>query len=39
LNAHVTQVVGHTVLLYRPGTPPTINLNELIAVSNTTATT
>lgn len=36
LNAHVAQVVGHTVLLYRPGSPPKLNLNELIASSNST---
>ena len=28
LNAHVTQVVGHTTLLYRPGIPPQIKLNN-----------
>jgi len=38
LNAHVTQVVGHTVLLYRPGSPPTLKLNELIVGSNATTT-
>ncbi len=29
LDAHVAQVVGHTVLLYRPGIPPVLNLEEL----------
>jgi len=29
LGAHVAQVVGHTVLLYRPGRPPVLNLNEI----------
>lgn len=28
LNAHVAQVVGHTVLLYRPGRPPVLDLSE-----------
>jgi len=28
LNAHVAQVVGHTVLLYRPGRPVVLDLNE-----------
>jgi Pyrimidine deaminase len=27
LKAHVAQVVGHTVLLYRPGRPPVLDLN------------
>lgn len=30
LKAHVAQVVGHTVLLYRPGLPPTLDLDELV---------
>jgi len=30
LNAHVAQVVGHTVLLYRPGLPPVLDLEKLI---------
>ena len=30
LNACVAQVVGHTVLLYRPASPPVINLKKLI---------
>lgn len=30
LNAHVAQVVGHTVLLYRPGLPPVLDLQKLI---------
>jgi len=30
LDAHLAQVVGHTALLYRPGFPPTLNLDELI---------
>jgi RNA-binding protein YhbY len=29
LDAHVAQIVGHTVLLYRPGIPPVLNLEEL----------
>ena len=29
LDAHVAQVVGHTVLLYRPGIPPVLNLQDL----------
>eukprot|EP00977_Amphora_coffeiformis_P027382 scaffold34608_cov172-Amphora_coffeaeformis.AAC.2 len=29
LRAHVAQTVGHTVLLYRPGMPPVIDLAEL----------
>jgi len=31
LNAHVTQVVGHTVLLYRPGLPPVLDIDKLLA--------
>ncbi len=31
LGAHVVQSVGHTVLLYRPGIPPILNLEELSA--------
>ena len=30
LNAHVAQVIGHTTLLYRPGFPPVLDLDELI---------
>ena len=30
LNACVAQVVGHTALLYRPGSPPQINLDKMI---------
>jgi RNA-binding protein YhbY len=30
LNAHVAQNVGHTVLLYRPGMPPVLDLEALI---------
>ena len=30
LDAHLAQVVGHTALLYRPGFPPNLNLDELI---------
>ena len=30
LNAHVAQVIGHTSLLYRPGFPPVLDLDELI---------
>lgn len=30
LGAHVTQCVGHTVLLYRPGVPPVLDLDELV---------
>lgn len=29
LQAHVAQTVGHTVLLYRPGIPPILDLNNL----------
>jgi len=29
LGAHVAQSVGHTALLYRPGIPPILNLEEL----------
>jgi pyrimidine deaminase RibD-like protein len=29
LGAHVAQVVGHTVLLYRPGVPPVLDLGDL----------
>jgi len=31
LNAHVAQVVGHTALLYRPGAPPILDLEQMIA--------
>ena len=31
LKAHVAQTVGHTVLLYRPGLPPVLNLDTLIS--------
>ena len=30
LGAHVAQVVGHTALLYRPGFPPCLNLDEMV---------
>ena len=30
LNAHVVQTVGHTVLLYRPGMPPVLDLEALV---------
>ena len=30
LNAHLAQVIGHTALLYRPGFPPVLDLEELI---------
>mmetsp|Transcript_12186 Transcript_12186/g.34859 ORF Transcript_12186/g.34859 Transcript_12186/m.34859 type:complete len:412 (+) Transcript_12186:192-1427(+) len=30
LGAHVAQVVGHTVLLYRPGIPPVLDLDDLV---------
>jgi pyrimidine deaminase RibD-like protein/RNA-binding protein YhbY len=30
LNAHVAQTVGHTVLLYRPGMPPVLDLEALV---------
>ncbi|KAL7530506.1 hypothetical protein ACHAWF_003401 [Thalassiosira exigua] len=29
LNAHVAQAIGHTALLYRPGLPPVLDLDEL----------
>ncbi len=31
LGAHVAQVVGHTVLLYRPGRPPVLDLSAMLA--------
>lgn len=31
LGAHVAQVKGHTALLYRPGLPPILDLDELVA--------
>lgn len=30
LGAHVAQVIGHTALLYRPGFPPVLDLDELL---------
>ncbi|CAJ1934508.1 unnamed protein product [Cylindrotheca closterium] len=30
LGAHVAQAVGHTVLLYRPGVPPVLDLEKLV---------
>ena len=30
LNAHVTQVIGHTALLYRPGNPAVLDLNGIV---------
>ena len=30
LGAHLAQVKGHTALLYRPGLPPKLNLNDLL---------
>lgn len=30
LDAHVAQVVGHTVLLYRPGIPPVLDLEQMV---------
>ena len=30
LNAHVAQVIGHTALLYRPGSPALLDLNEIV---------
>lgn len=33
LSAHVAQTVGHSVLLYRPGLPPVLNLEQLVAES------
>jgi pyrimidine deaminase RibD-like protein/RNA-binding protein YhbY len=30
LGAHVAQTVGHTSLLYRPGIPPFLDLNDLV---------
>jgi diaminohydroxyphosphoribosylaminopyrimidine deaminase/5-amino-6-(5-phosphoribosylamino)uracil reductase len=35
LNAHVAQVVGHTVLLYRPGIPPVLDLPTLVKEQRT----
>ena len=31
VGAHVAQVVGHTVLLYRPANPPLIDLDAAVA--------
>ena len=33
LQAHVAQTVGHTVLLYRPGIPPVIDLEQMVRES------
>lgn len=33
-NAHLAQTVGHTVLLYRPGIPPFLDLDDLILDQN-----
>eukprot|EP00529_Nitzschia_sp_RCC80_P020463 CAMPEP_0113519130 /NCGR_PEP_ID=MMETSP0014_2-20120614/43355_1 /TAXON_ID=2857 /ORGANISM="Nitzschia sp." /LENGTH=400 /DNA_ID=CAMNT_0000416827 /DNA_START=214 /DNA_END=1416 /DNA_ORIENTATION=- /assembly_acc=CAM_ASM_000159 len=33
LNAHVAQTVGHTVLLYRPGVPPVLDLEQISSVT------
>jgi len=30
LGAHVAQTMRHTALLYRPGVPPFLDLNELV---------
>ena len=30
LDAYVTQVIGHTALLYQPSTPPMLDLDELV---------
>jgi len=30
LQAHVAQSVGHTILLYRPGIPPGLDLKQLV---------
>jgi len=34
LQAHVAQTVGHTVLLYRPGVPPVLDLQQLVEDAN-----
>jgi len=34
VGAHVAQVVGHTVLLYRPGFPPVLDLNQMVEERN-----
>ncbi|KAG7358100.1 cytidine deaminase-like protein [Nitzschia inconspicua] len=34
LNAHVAQSLGHTALLYRPGIPPILNLEELAVIDD-----
>ena len=36
LQAHVAQTLGHTVLLYRPGAPPVIDLATLGVTANST---
>lgn len=38
LQAHVTQTLGHTCLLYRPGVPPVLNLNALVQEASSSST-
>ncbi|KAL7447569.1 hypothetical protein ACHAXS_014475 [Conticribra weissflogii] len=33
MNGHVAQVLGHTVLIYRPGSPAVLDLDEIVAGS------
>ena len=35
LGAHVAQSLGHTILLYRPGIPPTLDLEMLVNQADT----
>ena len=37
LQAHVAQTVGHTCLLYRPGIPQVLNLDEMLTESTTSS--
>lgn len=36
LNAHVVQVMGRTVLIYRPGLPNIIDLNKAVSLDDDT---
>ena len=35
LGAHVAQTVGHTTLLYRPGVPPMLDVEDLLKGTST----